>query len=272
MQPHGGGLLPGSRRRHTLQQPGAPPPHGSAHEAAPVAAAASSSSSSSGSGGGSLRAPAPAAPSAAAAAASSAARQRAVAAAAAPAQPPPAFTEISERGLDLPAPGFDAIPDALAAMAAGQLVVVLDDEDRENEGDLICAADRVTPEAMAFMVRHTSGVVCVGMEGADLDRLRIPLMVSSAENEEAMYTAFTVTVDLREGTSTGISAAGPRRHAARAGRPRRPAPGLQAAWAHLPRCAAERCGRARRRGGRRGAGAQMQPGTSLRACVLSCGV
>lgn len=111
------------------------------------------------------------------------------------------------RSLDLPAPGFDSIPDALAAMAAGEAVVVLDDEDRENEGDLICAADRVTPETMAFIVRHTSGVVCVGMEGGDLDRLRIPLMVSSAENEEAMYTAFTVTVDLRHGTSTGISAA-----------------------------------------------------------------
>lgn len=91
-------------------------------------------------------------------------------------------------------------------MAAGELVVVLDDEDRENEGDLIAAADKITPAATAFLVQHTSGVVCVGMEGADLDRLRIPLMVGSAENEEAMYTAFTVTVDLRHGTSTGISA------------------------------------------------------------------
>ncbi|KAI7846080.1 hypothetical protein COHA_000446 [Chlorella ohadii] len=135
------------------------------------------------------------------------ARQRAVAAAAAAAHPSPAFSSVSERDLDLPAPGFSSIPEALAAMAAGELVVVLDDEDRENEGDLICAADRVTPAAMAFMVRYTSGVVCVGMSGAELDRLRIPLMVSSAENEEAMYTAFTVTVDLRHGTSTGISAA-----------------------------------------------------------------
>lgn len=129
----------------------------------------------------------------------------AAAAAAGAPPPPPAYTP-TERDLDVPAPGFDSIPDALAAMAAGECVVVLDDEDRENEGDLICAADRVTPQAMAFIVRHTSGVVCVGMEGAQLDRLRIPLMVSSAENEEAMYTAFTVTVDLREGTSTGISA------------------------------------------------------------------
>ena len=120
---------------------------------------------------------------------------------------PPVFQSAGGRDLDTPAAGFDSIADALAAVRAGQFVVVLDDEDRENEGDLIIAADRVTPEAMAFMVEHTSGVVCVGMEGADLDRLRIPLMVSSTENEEAMYTAFTVTVDLREGTTTGISAA-----------------------------------------------------------------
>ena len=159
-------------------------------------------------GGGSPAAAQPSASlQAAPAPASPAARQRAVAAAAAAAHPSPAFSSMSERDLELPAPGFSSIPEALAAMAAGELVVVLDDEDRENEGDLICAADRVTPATMAFMVRHTSGVVCVGMSGADLDRLRIPLMVSSAENEEAMYTAFTVTVDLRHGTSTGISAA-----------------------------------------------------------------
>ncbi|EFN54915.1 hypothetical protein CHLNCDRAFT_24136 [Chlorella variabilis] len=113
----------------------------------------------------------------------------------------------SDCDLAEPTPGFDSIHAALGAVAAGELVVVLDDEDRENEGDLIAAADKITPAAMAFIVNHTSGVVCVGMEGADLDRLRIPLMVSSTENEEAMCTAFTVTVDLRHGTSTGISAA-----------------------------------------------------------------
>lgn len=86
-------------------------------------------------------------------------------------------------------------------------MVVLDDEDRENEGDLILAADMVTPESMAFLVKHTSGVVCIGMEGKDLDRLQIPLMVPPKDNEEFMSTAFTVTVDLRKGTSTGISAA-----------------------------------------------------------------
>ena len=122
---------------------------------------------------------------------------------------PPAFAAAgaSDRDLDLPTPGFSSIPEALEAMRRGELVVVLDDEERENEGDLICAADRVTPATMAFMVNHTSGVICVGMTGGDLDRLRIPLMVSSAENEEALTTAFTVTVDYRHGTSTGISAA-----------------------------------------------------------------
>ncbi|KAG7673712.1 hypothetical protein Ndes2526B_g02831 [Nannochloris sp. 'desiccata'] len=122
--------------------------------------------------------------------------------------PPPAFVAAIHAGrdLDTPAAGFDSIADALAAIARGETVVVLDDEDRENEGDLILAADLVTPEAMAFMVEHTSGVICIGMEGADLDRLRIPLMIPPADNEEAMSTAFTVTVDLREGTTTGISA------------------------------------------------------------------
>jgi 3,4-dihydroxy-2-butanone 4-phosphate synthase len=90
---------------------------------------------------------------------------------------------------------------------AGKFVVVLDDEDRENEGDLIINADKVTPEAMAFMVEHTSGVICISMTGPDLSRLQLPQMVSSSENDESMYTAFAVTVDLREGTTTGISAA-----------------------------------------------------------------
>ncbi|CAL5219986.1 g1924 [Coccomyxa viridis] len=86
------------------------------------------------------------------------------------------------------------------------MVVVLDDEDRENEGDLIMAADKVTPADVEFIRKHTSGYICVGMEGSTLDRLQLPLMIDSAENEEAMYTAFTVTVDAREGISTGISA------------------------------------------------------------------
>jgi 3,4-dihydroxy 2-butanone 4-phosphate synthase / GTP cyclohydrolase II len=93
---------------------------------------------------------------------------------------------------------------ALDAIAAGGFVVVADDEDRENEGDLIMAADAVDAEAIAFMVRHTSGLICVGITGERADELRLPLMV--AVNTESMGTAFTVSVDLRQGNTTGISA------------------------------------------------------------------
>jgi len=106
-----------------------------------------------------------------------------------------------------PAPGFDTIPDAIAAIAAGAFVVVLDDADRENEGDLILAADAATPATLAFMVEHTSGVVCVGLPGPGCDALSLPLMVPPAANEDAMRTAFTVTVDAAAGVTTGISAA-----------------------------------------------------------------
>jgi 3,4-dihydroxy 2-butanone 4-phosphate synthase/GTP cyclohydrolase II len=117
------------------------------------------------------------------------------------------YTADSGLPLDEPSPGFDSIASALEDLAGGKFVVVLDDEDRENEGDLIIAGDRVTTEAMAYMVEYTSGVICVAMPGADLDRLQLPLMVDSRENNESMYTAFTVTVDLKHGTTTGISAA-----------------------------------------------------------------
>ena len=98
-----------------------------------------------------------------------------------------------------------AVQEAAAAVAAGRFVVVLDDADRENEADLIMAADHVTPEALAFMVRHTSGLVCVGMTGERLDELELPLMVP--KNSDSFGTAFTVSVDYRPGTTTGISAA-----------------------------------------------------------------
>lgn len=102
--------------------------------------------------------------------------------------------------------GFASIPEALEDIACGKFVVVLDDEDRENEGDLIIAGDKMTTEATAFMVEHTSGLICTAMTGDDLDRLNLPLMVDSAENKEAMRTAFTISVDLAEGVTTGISA------------------------------------------------------------------
>jgi 3,4-dihydroxy 2-butanone 4-phosphate synthase/GTP cyclohydrolase II len=94
---------------------------------------------------------------------------------------------------------------AIEAIRRGEMVVVVDDEDRENEGDLICAAEAATPEALAFMVRHGSGIVCVAMERDRLERLELPLM--SDDGSEAMGTAFTLTVDARHGTTTGVSAA-----------------------------------------------------------------
>jgi len=100
---------------------------------------------------------------------------------------------------------FTNIENAIAAIDRGEFVIVVDDADRENEGDLIMAAERVTPEAMAFMIRHTSGVICLPLEGDRCDALQLPLMV--ANNTEAQRTAFTVSVDARTGTSTGISAA-----------------------------------------------------------------
>lgn len=100
---------------------------------------------------------------------------------------------------------FDPIDEIIAEIRAGRMVIITDDEDRENEGDLVFAAELATPEMVAFMVRHTSGVICVPMVGEDLDRLEIPLM--TAQNQERMRTAYTVSVDAAEGIATGISAA-----------------------------------------------------------------
>lgn len=101
--------------------------------------------------------------------------------------------------------GFHDVSEAITAISRGEFVVVVDDEDRENEGDLIIAADAVTPAAIAFMVRHTSGLICISLPGSTLYRLQIPLMVTT--NSECHQTAFTVSVDYLHGTSTGISAA-----------------------------------------------------------------
>ncbi|MCW2567520.1 MAG: bifunctional 3,4-dihydroxy-2-butanone-4-phosphate synthase/GTP cyclohydrolase [Mycobacterium sp.] len=100
---------------------------------------------------------------------------------------------------------FGTIEQAVADIAAGKGVVVVDDEDRENEGDLIFAAEMATPELIAFMMTECRGLLCVPMEAAALDRLQLGQMVS--ENTERMSTAFTVSVDAREGVTTGISAA-----------------------------------------------------------------
>lgn len=100
---------------------------------------------------------------------------------------------------------LDPVERAIADIRDGRPVVVVDDEDRENEGDLIFAASRATQELVAFMIRHTSGVVCVPMRGMDLDRLHLPPM--TVVNEDRKGTAYSVSVDARDGISTGISAA-----------------------------------------------------------------
>jgi len=100
---------------------------------------------------------------------------------------------------------LDTVEDALAAIRDGQALVVVDDEHRENEGDLIFAASKATPELMAFMVRYSSGYVCAPVTGELLDRLVIPLM--TPHNRERMRTAYTISVDARDGITTGISAA-----------------------------------------------------------------
>ncbi|HEY9378038.1 MAG TPA: bifunctional 3,4-dihydroxy-2-butanone-4-phosphate synthase/GTP cyclohydrolase II, partial [Jiangellaceae bacterium] len=100
---------------------------------------------------------------------------------------------------------LDPVERAIADIAAGKAVVVVDDEERENEGDLVFAAGKATPELMGFMIRWTSGFVCVAVEGETLDRLHIPLM--TPHNRERMRTAYTISVDARDGITTGISAA-----------------------------------------------------------------
>jgi 3,4-dihydroxy 2-butanone 4-phosphate synthase/GTP cyclohydrolase II len=99
---------------------------------------------------------------------------------------------------------FAKIEDAVAAIGRGEIVIVVDDEDRENEGDLIMAAECATPEKIAFFLHHTSGVICAPVTTERARELDLPLMV--VDNTESMRTAFTVTVDYRHGTTTGISA------------------------------------------------------------------
>jgi len=105
-------------------------------------------------------------------------------------------------GTDL---GLDSIETALLELAAGRPVIVVDDEDRENEGDIIFAAEHATRELLAFTIRYSSGVICVSMDDDRADALQLPPM--TAVNQDRKGTAFTVSVDARDGVSTGISAA-----------------------------------------------------------------
>lgn len=98
-----------------------------------------------------------------------------------------------------------SIKEGLAAFASGEFLIVIDDPTRENEGDLIISAAHVTTQKMAFMIRYTSGLICVPMSSRRLDQLELPDMV--IKNEESLRTAYTVSCDAREGVTTGISAA-----------------------------------------------------------------
>jgi 3,4-dihydroxy 2-butanone 4-phosphate synthase / GTP cyclohydrolase II len=112
-------------------------------------------------------------------------------------------TDASTPGTDQ-GPAFAPIDEALEAFARGEILVVVDDEDRENEGDLIMAAEHVTPEKVAFFLHHTSGFICAPITSARAAELELRPMVE--QNTESMRTAFLVSVDYRHGTSTGISA------------------------------------------------------------------
>jgi 3,4-dihydroxy 2-butanone 4-phosphate synthase/GTP cyclohydrolase II len=114
----------------------------------------------------------------------------------------PAPDPANQGPADVP---LDDVERAVKDIANGRPVVVVDDADRENEGDIIFAAAKATPELLAFTIRHARGLICVPMLGRDLDRLQMPQMTS--QNTEHQGTAFTVSVDARDGTTTGISAA-----------------------------------------------------------------
>ena len=99
---------------------------------------------------------------------------------------------------------FASIDDAIAAFRAGRMIIVVDDEDRENEGDLTIAAEQITPDAINFMARHGRGLICLSMTPERLDELDIPLMVQ--QNSSTFETAFCVSIEAKGTTSTGISA------------------------------------------------------------------
>jgi 3,4-dihydroxy 2-butanone 4-phosphate synthase/GTP cyclohydrolase II len=106
-----------------------------------------------------------------------------------------------------PGPGLSTIPEAIADIAAGKMVILVDDEDRENEGDLCMAADAVTPEAINFMAKHARGLICLALTRERMERLHLNKMVPDYENTASFGTAFTVSIEAREGVTTGISAA-----------------------------------------------------------------
>ena len=113
-------------------------------------------------------------------------------------------TPSARRGEDSSLPGVDA---AIEDIRAGRMVILVDDADRENEGDLCIAAEKVTPEAVNFMATHGRGLICLSMTESQLEKLNLSLMVPEWENNSGFGTAFTVSIEAREGVTTGISAA-----------------------------------------------------------------
>jgi 3,4-dihydroxy 2-butanone 4-phosphate synthase/GTP cyclohydrolase II len=108
---------------------------------------------------------------------------------------------------DEPCAAVASVEAALEQIRAGKMVILVDDADRENEGDLCIAAEKVTPETVNFMAMHGRGLVCLSLTDAQLERLHLPLMVPDWENSSGSGTAFTVSIEAREGVTTGISAA-----------------------------------------------------------------
>src|ERR1700724_4825999 len=112
--------------------------------------------------------------------------------------------QIVKEQVDYASP-FARVEDAIAAMRAGKMVIVVHDADRENEGDLTIAAEKITSEAINFMARYGRGLICLAMTPERLDELEIPLMVP--QNSSRFETAFCVSIEAKNGTTTGISAA-----------------------------------------------------------------
>ncbi|KAJ8636912.1 hypothetical protein MRB53_011179 [Persea americana] len=116
------------------------------------------------------------------------------------------FVSDAEGDPDCPSKGFASIEQALNTLRQGKFVIAVDDENGDDEGNLIMAASFASPKALAFMMRHGSGIISVGMKEEDLERLMLPLMSTGSENEDPSAAAYTVTVDLKVGVSTGVSA------------------------------------------------------------------
>ena len=162
---------------------------------------------------------------------------------------------------------FVSVPEAVEEIRAGRILIVVDDEDRENEGDLTIAAEKVTPEIINFMATHGRGLICLALTPERCDYLRLPLM--SPYNTSTFGTAFTEAIDAREGVTTGISAADRTRTILTAidptaGRPTSPAPATSSRC--VPAKAASWCapGRPRPRSTLRGSPDSLPPASSAR--------